>query len=108
MPREKTDVEERWQRGDRGIRDEKEVWGCARRRRRKMERERRAMGCQDSKACLSFCASVSLFPGSDAGTVFAQMRVYIHSHAHTKHTFSHSINASWMLEISLFLSSVTT
>ena len=28
MPREKTDVEKRWQRGDRGIRDEEEVWGC--------------------------------------------------------------------------------
>lgn len=73
-------------------------------------------GCQDSKSCLSFRASVSLFPGSHAGTVFAQMRVYIYTHTHTHacaHTrthahaqnthFSHSINASWMLEISLFI-----
>lgn len=39
MPREKTDVEERWQRGDRGIRDEKEVWGCERRRKRRRKME---------------------------------------------------------------------
>jgi len=30
---------ERWKRGDRRIRDEKEVWGSARMRRRKIQRE---------------------------------------------------------------------
>lgn len=76
MPREKTDVEERWQRGDRGMRDEKEVWGCAR-RRREMERERRAMGERNSRVARTpklVCHSVRQSAYSQAQTQVQYLR----------------------------------
>ena len=78
MPREKPDVEERWQRGDRGIRDEKEVWGCARRRRRrKIERERRAMRERNSRVARTqklVCHSVRQSAYSQAQTQVQYLR----------------------------------
>lgn len=76
MPREKTNVEERWQRGDRGIRDEKEVWGCAR-RRRKIERERRVMGERNSRVARTpklVCHSVRQSAYSQAQTQVQYLR----------------------------------
>lgn len=74
MPGEKTDVQGRWQRGDRGIREEKEVWA----RRRKMARERRAMGERNSSVARTpklVCHSVRQSVYSQAQTQVQYLRI---------------------------------
>lgn len=106
MPREKTDVEERWQRGDRGMRDEKEVWGCVR-RRRKMRRgrggqwEREIAGLPGLQSLSVILCVSQPIPGLRR-RYSSCANESIYTHKCTKHTFSHSINAHWKLEISLF------
>lgn len=111
MPREKTDVEERWQRGDRGIRTEKEVWGCAKRRRRrwrKMERERRAMGERNSRVARTpklVCHSVRQSAYSQAQTQVQYLRKSEYIYTQNTHFLTLSTQAGcWKYP---YLSSVT-
>lgn len=79
MPREKTDVEKRWQRGDRGIRDEEEVWGCEEEEGGggEIARERRAMGERNSRVARTpnlVCHSVRQSAYSQAHTQVQYLR----------------------------------
>lgn len=91
------------------MRDEREVWGCSR-RRRKMRRGRGGQwereivglpGLQSLSVILCVNQPIPRLRCRYSSCVYES--IYIYTHTCTKHTFSHFINARWKLEISLFI-----
>lgn len=95
MPGEKTDVQRRWQRGERGIREEKEVWGRRQGRWRGRENSNSSVARTPKLVCHSVRQSVY----SQAQTQVQYLRrwEYINTRTHKQNTHisSCSINASW-------------